>query len=65
MMTPGLTALTRTPRPASSNAEQRVSWSTADLDMQYAKTPGNYTETGDAGGMGDCSSFLHPSLTEV
>ncbi|KZS17946.1 Uncharacterized protein APZ42_015968 [Daphnia magna] len=34
MMTPGFTALTRTPFGANSNAEHRVSWSTAALLIQ-------------------------------
>ena len=40
-MTPGFTALTRTCFGANSNAVQRVIWSIALFDIQYALTPGN------------------------
>ncbi len=39
--TPGLTAFTRTPFGPSSNAAQRVIWSTAAFETQYASTFGN------------------------
>ena len=40
MITPGDTALTLTPLGANSRATQRVNWSRAALETQYANTPG-------------------------
>lgn len=45
-MTPGLTALTRTPRSATSRATDRVRWSKAALLMLYTTTPGNFGHEG-------------------